>query len=153
MDKGSKVAAESNESVGSLDNLGSNNRWFFPKRNLNFWKQLNLANLMSTATETVSLFDVQWEKNSEISRNFQKLGFLQEKLGFPKETLKFFKVARGIEFDVESNWKSKISQNVQTFGSYKTITRVLQNSLNLIWTEVGSFLKRLKEFELVYKSR
>ena len=126
MDKGSKVAADSNESVGSLDNLGSNNRSFFRKRNLNFWKQLNLANLMSTATETVSQFDVQCKKNSEISQNFQKFGFLQEKMGFPKETLKFFKVPRGVEFDVESNWKSKVSQNVKTFGSYETITTVLQ---------------------------
>ena len=64
----------------------------------------------------------QWD----FSKNFQKLGFLQEKMGFPKETLKFYKVARGIKFDVESNWKSKISQNVHTFGSYKTITGVLQ---------------------------
>ena len=113
MDKDSKVAAESNESVGALDNLGSSNRSFFRKSNLNFWKQLNLANLMSTATETVSQFDVQCEKNSEISQNFQKLEFLQEEMGFPKNTLNFLKMARGIKFVVESNWKSKISQNSQ----------------------------------------
>ena len=81
---------------------------------------------MSTATETVSQFDVKSEWNSEISQNFQKLGVLQEKMGFPTKTLKFLKLARGIKFAVESNWKSKISQNVQTFGCYKTNKRVLQ---------------------------
>ena len=101
------------------------NRLFFRKGNLNFWKQLNLANLMSTATKTVSQFDVECERNSEISQNFQKLTFLQEKMGFPKKTLKLLKKARGIKFAVESNWKSKISQNFQNFGCYKTITRVL----------------------------
>ena len=75
MDKGSKVAAESNEPVGFLDKLDSQDRWFFRKRNLNFWKQLNLANLMSTATETVSQFDVECERNSEISQNVQNLFF------------------------------------------------------------------------------
>ena len=126
MDRGSKVAAESSESVGFLDNLGSRNRWFFQKRNLNFWKQLNLANLMSTATETVSQFDVECERKSEISQNLQKLVFLQEKMGYRKKTLKVLKMARDIKFGVESNWKSKISQNVQIFGCYKTIRRVLQ---------------------------
>ena len=81
---------------------------------------------MLTATESVSQFDVESERNSEISQNFQILGFLQEKLGFPKKTLKLLKNSRDIMFAVESNWKSKISQNVQTFGFYKTVTRVLQ---------------------------
>ena len=71
---------------------------------------------MSNATETVSQFDVECERKSEISQNFQKLGFLQEKMGFPRETLKFLKMAGSIKFSVESNWKSKISQNVQRFG-------------------------------------
>ena len=90
MDRGSKVAAESSESVGFLDNLGSRNRWFFRKRNLNFWKQLNLANLMSTATETVSQFDVEWERNSEISQNVQKLCFFAKKDGFSEKNLEMF---------------------------------------------------------------
>ena len=81
---------------------------------------------MSNATETVSQFNVQCERNSEASQNFQKLGFLHENLDFPIKTLKFLKKARGINFAVESNWKCKISQNVQTFGCYETITRVLQ---------------------------
>ena len=55
------------------------------KRNLNFGKKLRLANLMSTATETISQFDVNCERNSEISRNVQELGFLQKKMGFPKK--------------------------------------------------------------------
>ena len=114
MDKGSKVASELNESVGFLDKLDSQNRWFFRKRNLNFWKQLNLANWMSTATETVSQFDVECERNSEISQNFQNMGFLQEKMGFPLKILKFLKLARGIIFAVENEWKSKVSQNVQS---------------------------------------
>ena len=135
MDKGSKVAAESNESVRFLDNLGSRKRWFFRKRNLNFWRQPSWANFwrlpslaifMSTATETVSQFRVECERNSEISQIFKKLGFCKEKRVFRKKTLKFLKMARLIKFAVESNWKSKISQNVQTFGCYKTITRVLQ---------------------------
>ena len=109
--------------------------------------------MVLTATESVSQFDVKCEHNNEISQNFQILGFLQEKLGFPKKTLKRLKKARGNKFAVESNWKSKISQNVQIFGFYKTITNVLLKNLNLIWTENGSFLKRFKEFELLYKNR
>ena len=62
-------------------------------------------------------------------------------------------MARSNKFAVENNWKSKISQIVQTFGAYKTITGVMQKKLNLIWTEIGSFLKRFKEFELLYKNR
>ena len=81
------------------------------------------------------------------------MGFLQEKMVFPKKNLKFLKMARGIKFAVESNWKSKISQNVQTFGCYKTFTRVLQKRLNLLWSEIGSFLKKFKDFELLYKNR
>ena len=61
------------------------NRWFFRKRNLIFWKQLNLANLMSTATETVSQFDVECERNSEISRNVQELAFFSKKWVFRKK--------------------------------------------------------------------
>ena len=94
MDRGSKVAAESSESAGFLDKLGSRYRWFFRKRNLNFWKQLNLANLMSTATETVSQFDVECERKSEISQNFQKLVFLQEKMGFWENNPENFKNAQ-----------------------------------------------------------
>ena len=74
---------------------------------------------MSNATETVSQFNVQCERNSETSQNFQKLGFSEENLGFPIKTLKFLKMASGINFAVESNWKCKISQNVQSFGCYK----------------------------------
>ena len=121
MDKGSKVAAESIESVGFLDKLDSKNRWFFRKRNLNFWKQLNLASLMSTATETVSQFDVECERNSEISQNVQKLCFLQKRMGFPKKTLKCSKIADGNKFAVQCERISKVSQNVQIlgFGSFK----------------------------------
>ena len=115
---------------------------FFSKRKPEFLK-----------TDKISQFDVQWDWNSEISQNFQKLGFLQETMGFPKQTLNFLKMAKGIKFCVECNWKSKISQNVQTFGCYKTITRVLQKTLNFIWTEIGSSLKRFKEFELLFKNR
>ena len=76
-------------------------------------------------TAKFSQFDVECERNSEISQNFQKLAFLPEKMGCPKKTFKFLKMARGIKFAVESNWKSTIFQNVQIFGCYKTITRVL----------------------------
>ena len=126
MDKGSKVVTESSEWVWFLDKLDSKNRWFFRKRNLSLWKQLYLAILMSTATETFGQFDVECEGNNETSQKFQKLGVLEEKMGFPKKTLKFLKLARGIKFAVESNWKTKISQNVQTFGCYQTNKRVLQ---------------------------
>ena len=91
MDTGSKVAAESSESVGFLDILGSKSRRFFRKRNLIFWKQLNLAKLMSTATETVSQFDVECERKGEISQNLQKLGFLQEKMGYWRKPWIFWK--------------------------------------------------------------
>ena len=88
MDKGSKVAAESNESVGFLDKLDSKNRWFFRKRNLHFWKQLSWANLISTATESFSQFDVEYEWNSEFSQNNQKSGFGSNKefFGFSRTT-------------------------------------------------------------------
>ena len=69
---------------------------------------------MSNATETVRLL-----KSLEI-------GLFARKNGFSEKTLKFLKMARGIKFAVESSWKGKISQNVQTFGCYKTVTRVLQ---------------------------
>ena len=81
---------------------------------------------MSTATETFSQFDVECEGNIETSQKFQKLGFLQGTMGFPIKTVKFLKLARGIKFALESNWKSKISQNVQTFGCFKKFTRVLK---------------------------
>ena len=74
---------------------------------------------MSTATETVSQFDFECERNREISQNVQKLGFLQEKMGFSKMNLEVFE----------------------------------NGSLNLIWTEIGNFLKRFKEFELFLKNR
>ena len=45
---------------------------------------------MSTATETVSQFDFECERNREISQNVQKLGFLQEKMGFSKMNLEVF---------------------------------------------------------------
>ena len=77
-------------------------------------------------TDKISRFDVEGDWNRKLSQNFRKLGFLLEKMGFPKKTLKFLKMARGIKFARECNCKSKISQNFQTFGCYKTITRVLQ---------------------------
>ena len=77
-------------------------------------------------TDKISQFDVKCDWNSKISQNFQKLGFFQEKMGFPKQTLKLLKMARGFKLAVECNWKSKISQNVQTIGCYKTFTMVLQ---------------------------
>ena len=80
-------------------------------------------------------------------------GVFARKKGLSEKTLKVLKMARGIKFGVESNWKSKISQNVQPFGCYKTIKRVLQQSLNIIWTEIGSFLKKFREFELLFKNR
>ena len=76
-------------------------------------------------TDKIGRFDVECDWNSKISQNFRKLGFLLEKMGFPKKTLKFLKMARCIKFARECNCKSKISQNFQTFGCYKTITRVL----------------------------
>ena len=79
MDTGSKVAAESSESVGFLDILGSKSRRFFRKWNLIFWKQLSLDILMSTATETISQSDAECEQNSEISQNVQNLFFFCKK--------------------------------------------------------------------------
>ena len=69
---------------------------------------------MSNATETVRLLKIL------------EIGLFARKNGFPEKTLKLSKMARVISFPVECNWKGKISQNVQTFGCYKTVTRVLQ---------------------------
>ena len=76
---------------------------------------------MSTATETVNHFDVECEWINEISQNFQKLGFLQKKAGFPKKNLKVLKIADGSKFAVQWEGISKVSQNVQFlgFGSIK----------------------------------
>ena len=76
MAKGSILASKSAELVGLLEKLGSEKiEGFFRKKTLNFWKQLSLAILMSTATETVSQFDVECEQNSETSQNVQNLFF------------------------------------------------------------------------------
>ena len=61
----------------------------FSKMKPEILKQIKWVNLMSNATETVSQFDVQCERKSEIFQNFQKLGFLQEKLGYPKKPWSF----------------------------------------------------------------
>ena len=71
---------------------------------------------MSTATETVSQFDVECKRNSEISQNVQKLCFLQRKMRFPKKTLKFSKIADGKKFAVQCEGISKVPQNVQILG-------------------------------------
>ena len=117
MAKGSKLAAKSTELVGLLEKLGSEKTdGFFRKRNLNFWKQLILANLMSTATETVSQFDVECEWNIEVSQNVQELGFLRKKDGFYEKILKLLKIADGNKLAVQCEGISKISQNVQILG-------------------------------------
>ena len=76
---------------------------------------------MSTATETVSQFDVECEWNSEISQNVQELSFLQKRMGFQKKALKFSKIADGNNFAVQCGGISKVSQIVQIsgFGSIK----------------------------------
>ena len=70
---------------------------------------------MSTATETVSQLDVNCERNSEISQNVQKLGFLQKRWVFRK-ILKFSKIADGNKFAVQFEGISKVSGNVQILG-------------------------------------
>ena len=87
MAKVSKFAAKLTELVGLLEKLGSEKNGFFQKRNLNFWKQLSSANLMSIATERVSQFDVECERNSEFSQNVQKMFFFKEQMGFSREKL------------------------------------------------------------------
>ena len=76
---------------------------------------------MSTATETVSQFDVKCERNSEISQNVQKLGFLQKKRWVSEKNSKFSKIADGNSFAVQCEIISKVSQNVHFlgFGSIK----------------------------------
>ena len=71
---------------------------------------------MSTATETVSQFDVECKRNSEISQSFQELVFFAKKMGFPKKILKFSKIADGNKFAVQFEGISKVSQNVQILG-------------------------------------
>ena len=55
-------------------------------------------------------------KKSENSQKFQKLGFLQEKMGFPKKTLKFSKIADGNKLAVQCEGISKVSENVRIYG-------------------------------------
>ena len=108
MDKGSKLVAESTGLVGFLESLDFKNIDGFFEKKPEFLK-----------TAKVSQFDVECDWNSEISQNFQNLGFLQKKIGFPKKTLKFSKMAKGFNLAVQCNWTSKISQNVQNFGCKK----------------------------------
>ena len=63
---------------------------------------LKTANIDAIATETVNFL-----------KTFKNWIFLQKKMGFPKKTLKFAKMARGFNLAVQCNWKSKISQSVQ----------------------------------------
>ena len=72
--------------------------------------------MVSTATETVSQFDVQCEQKNKISQNFQNLVFLQEKMGNPKKTLKFIKIADGNRLAVQCEGLSKVSENVRILG-------------------------------------
>ena len=62
-------------------------------------------------------------------RNFQKLGFLHEKMGLPRKTLKLLKMAGGIKFAVESNWKSN---TLRTFKLLAVIKQ-LQGFCNKVW--------------------
>ena len=71
-----------------------------------------------------------------------EIGFFARKMGFPKKTLKFPKMAKAIKFAVENNWKSKISQNVQTFGTYKTITGFCEKSWIYFELKLAVFSKR-----------
>ena len=62
MAKGSKLAAKSTKLVGLLANLGSEKKdVFFSERKPDFLK-----------TAKLSQFDVECERNSEISQNFQE---------------------------------------------------------------------------------
>ena len=71
---------------------------------------------MSTATETLSQFDVECEWNSEVSQNVQELGFLRKKVGFYEKILKFLKIADGNKLAVQCEGISKVSQNIQILG-------------------------------------
>ena len=71
---------------------------------------------MSTATQTVSQFDVECEWINKISQNVQELGFLQKKDGLSRKILKFSKIADGNKFAVQCEGISKVSQNVQFLG-------------------------------------
>ena len=54
----------------------------------------------------------QWDFSKRSRVGF----FLQKKLGFPKETLKFSKIADGNKFAVHCEGISKVSQKVQILG-------------------------------------
>ena len=71
---------------------------------------------MSTATETVSQFVVECERDSEISQNVQKLCFLQKKDAFSEKNLKFSKIDDGKKIAVQCEGISKVSQIVQILG-------------------------------------
>ena len=103
------------------------NRWFFWKRNLSFWKQLSSANFMPTAIETVSQFDVECEWNNEISQNVQLFGFLQKKMGFPKNfwsfqkslmvTILLYNAKELVRFPKTFNfWVLEVMKNTSVFG-------------------------------------
>ena len=146
MAKGSKLAAKSNEFVGLLESLDTKKiDGFFRKRNLNFWKQLKLVNLMSNATETVNFL-----------KTFKNWIFLQKKMGCPKKTLKFSKIADGNKLAVQFEGISKVSQNVQMLGfgtiqeyfSFSRKTEVFENGkvikLAVESTEIVTVLKKVK---------
>ena len=49
-------------------------------------------------------------------KTFKSWVFCEKKMGFPKKTLKFSKIADGKKFAVQCEENSKVPQNVQILG-------------------------------------
>ena len=80
-------------------------------------------------------------------------------MGFSKKKiLNVFKIAKGSKFDVNCDWTSKISQNVQSLGFFKKIDGLFEKKswifskslkvANLPWnaTEIVKFFKTFKNW-------
>ena len=75
-----------------------------------------------------SKFAVEWDKISKFPQKVRKSWAVLEKRWVFRKTIDASETAEGSKFVVECNWNSKISQNLQNFGWYTKIKRVLQKN-------------------------
>ena len=114
----------------------SKQKTFFSEKNLNFLK-----------TVEVSQLDVECERNSKISQNFQKLGFFAKKrCVFREKPLKFSKIADAGKLAAECNSICHIYQKFQKIWAVPKKRCVFQKKLILRkWLEVAILLYNATE--------
>ncbi len=89
---------------------------FKKKRVDTFLKKISNFRGIARSSKLAAEFD--W--NSEIYQNAQKLSFPKKLDIFPKKLLKYSKITKSRIFSVGCNWNDKILQNVRNLGFFKT---------------------------------